>query len=120
MASKIGEMRIGHEEYVVLPRAEYLRLVRREPSDDGDTVEAMPALLASLGRDLRAAREHAGLTQRELAAKLGKAQTTVSQSEKGAIRVSDDYVAALLRACELPKDWPAEPRAKTKRPTRKR
>ena len=43
----------------------------------------------ALGKNLRAAREYAGLTQAALAKKLRKAQTTVSQPEAGKLRVSE-------------------------------
>jgi transcriptional regulator with XRE-family HTH domain len=71
--------------------------------------DALDYALASLGRDLKAAREHARLTQAELAKKLKTAQTTVSDSEAGKIRVSADYVASVLKACGLPQDWKASP-----------
>ena len=99
----MGTLMLGGAEYVVIPRAEYLRLVSAE---DG-AVPAEPFLLATVGRTLRAAREHAGLTQAELASKLKKAQTTVSQSEAGKIRVSEDYVRKVLKTCKLSADWKA-------------
>jgi ribosome-binding protein aMBF1 (putative translation factor) len=88
----------------VIPRAEYLRLTA---GGGEETVEALPAVLAILGRNLKAAREHAGFTQAELAAKLKKSQATVSGSESGKIRVSEKYVAKLLKVCGLPSDWKA-------------
>lgn len=99
----MGTMMLGGTEYVVLPKADYLRLVGSTSED----VAAEPFLLATVGRSLRAAREHAKLSQVELAAKLGKAQTTVSQSEAGKIRVSEAYVKKVLKACKLPADWKA-------------
>ncbi len=97
---------IGGREYVVMPKADYERLLARTgvaPEPEGR--RAMDVILASLGRDLRLAREHAGLTQAALAKKLRKAQSTVSGSESGQIRVSERYVKAVLRACGLPEDW---------------
>ena len=96
-------MVLDGEEYVAIPRAEYLRLVGGE---DG-AVDALAFTLGALGRNLRAAREHAGLTQAELAKKVKKAQTTVSQSEAGKLRVSEAYVKRVLRACGLPEGWSA-------------
>ncbi len=94
---------IDGTEYVAVPKADYLRLT-------GETEGAVDALAfgrASLGRSLKAAREHAGFTQAELAKKLGKAQATVSGSESGKIQVSEKYVAKVLKVCKLPPDWKA-------------
>ena len=99
----MGTLIIGSEEYVVIPKADYLRLTG---AGDG-AVEAMPFVLGELGRNLKAAREHGGFTQAELAAKLKKSQATVSGSESGKIRVSAKYVAKLLKVCGLPADWKA-------------
>lgn len=98
----MGTLNIDGHEYVVLPKADYLRLVEGAPRN-----EALEYALHSLGRDLKAAREHAGLTQSELAKKLKKAQATVSGSESGKIRVGADYVAKVLKVCGLPADWKA-------------
>src|SRR5262245_53280919 len=57
---------IDGKEYVAVPRADYLRLVGREEKRG---VDALAYTLGALGRNLRAAREHAGLTQAELAKK---------------------------------------------------
>jgi transcriptional regulator with XRE-family HTH domain len=54
---------------------------------------------------LRAARDKAGLSQPELAKKLRKSQSMVAGAEAGRVRVGERYVAAVLRACKLPKDW---------------
>ncbi len=102
---------IEGDEYVAVPKADYLRLVGKK----ADTVDALEYVLGALGRNLKAAREHAGLTQAQLAKKLGKAQTTVSGSESGKIRVSEKYVAKLLKVCGLPADWKAAPARKAGR-----
>jgi transcriptional regulator with XRE-family HTH domain len=57
---------------------------------------------ASIGATLKAAREHAGLTQAELAKRLKKSQPMVSGAESGTISVSDRYVSTVLRACGVP------------------
>jgi ribosome-binding protein aMBF1 (putative translation factor) len=100
-----GTLTIEGAEYVVLPKAEYLRLLHGEPRN-----EALEYGLLSLGRDLKAARAHAGMTQAELAKKLKKSQATVSGSESGTIRISEKYIAKVLKVCGLPADWKAPPR----------
>jgi ribosome-binding protein aMBF1 (putative translation factor) len=98
-----GTLTVGGVEYVVIPKAEYLRL--QGTTLRAGTVDAHEFVRHSLARDLRAAREHAGLTQAELARRMGKSQTMVSQAESGSARVSERYVKAVLRACGLPEDW---------------
>ncbi|MGA7123376.1 MAG: helix-turn-helix transcriptional regulator [Polyangiaceae bacterium] len=97
-----GTLTIDGADYVVIPRAEYLKQIGAVPKG---SVEALSFVRSSVAEGLRAAREKAGLTQGELAAKLGKSQTLVSQAEGGRERVGVRYVAAVLKACGLPKDW---------------
>jgi transcriptional regulator with XRE-family HTH domain len=59
---------------------------------------------------VRNARRQAGLTQVELARRLGKSQTFVSQAEAGLSRIGDRYVQAVLEACGLAADWGAPKR----------
>lgn len=105
-----GTLQIAGVDYVVIPRAEYLKQVGVVPPG---SVEANAYVRASVAKAVRAAREEAGLTQGELAAKLGKSQTLVSQAEGGKERVGERYVAAVLKACKLPKDW--KPKARSSR-----
>jgi ribosome-binding protein aMBF1 (putative translation factor) len=91
---------VGGVEYVVIPKADYLRM-----QDSTLGVDAHTFIRSSIGADLRAAREHAGLTQAELAERMGKSQTMVSQAESGTARVSERYVKAVLKSCGLPEDW---------------
>jgi len=98
-------LHIDGDEYVALPKADYLRLVGKVAPG---AVDALEYVLGALGRNLKAAREHAGFTQAQLAKKVGKAQTTVSGSESGKIRVSEKYVAKVLKVCGLPVDWKAQ------------
>lgn len=97
-------IKLGKTEYVILPKAEYLSLQEMAGIPAG-SVDAIEFARASIGRTLREAREHAGLTQAELAKKLGKSQPMVSGAEGGSINVSERYVAVVLKACGLPKDW---------------
>jgi ribosome-binding protein aMBF1 (putative translation factor) len=98
---------INGKEYVAIPRAEYLRMMGGK--DLEGAVDAVEYTRHSLGESLRAAREAAGLTQVELAKKLRKTQPMVSGAEGGAVRVGARYVAAVLKACGLPKDWKRKP-----------
>jgi ribosome-binding protein aMBF1 (putative translation factor) len=97
------ELKLEGKAYIILPKAEYLRLRRGDTPPN--TVDAIEYARASIGADLRAAREHAGLTQEQLATKLKKSQTMVSQAESGQVSVGARYVAVVLKACGLPKDW---------------
>jgi DNA-binding XRE family transcriptional regulator len=98
-----GSLVVDGVEYVVIPKAEYLRMHVKRPAVD--MVDAHAFVRDSITADLRAAREHAGLTQAELARKMGKSQTMVSQAESGTARVSERYVHAVLKACGLPADF---------------
>jgi DNA-binding XRE family transcriptional regulator len=108
MKHQTTEVKLGGETYVILPKADYLRL-RAGDVRAGDvpagTVDAIEYARGSIGEALRAAREHAGLTQTDLAARLGKSQTLVARAEAGQTSVGERYVAAVLKACGLPKDW---------------
>ena len=105
----IVELELDGKEYVIVPKADYLRLRRGDTPPN--TVDAIEFARDSIAADLRAAREKSGLTQDELAVKLDKSQTLVSQAEAGKVSVGERYVAAVLKACGLPKDWKA-PKAK--------
>lgn len=111
-----GTLTIGRTEYVVIPKADYLRLQNVE----SESVDAHTYVRQSIADGVRQAREHAGLTQAELAALLKKSQTMVSQAESGAARVSERYVKAVLKACCLPENWtgPADQRKKTEKKRR--
>jgi ribosome-binding protein aMBF1 (putative translation factor) len=104
-------IKLGKDEYVIIPKAEYLRLQQLAGVPSG-SVDALEFARSSIGRTLKAAREAAGFTQSELAEKLGKSQPLVSGAESGTISVSERYVASVLKVCHLPKDWsPTKPRS---------
>jgi DNA-binding XRE family transcriptional regulator len=102
--SNAQTIKLGKTEYVILPKAEYLRLQSIAGIPAG-SVDAIDFARASIGKTLRAAREHAGLTQAELANALKKSQPMISGAESGSISVSARYVVAVLEACGLPQDW---------------
>jgi transcriptional regulator with XRE-family HTH domain len=83
------------------------------------TVDAHSFVRQSIGADLRAAREHAKLRQAELAERMGKSQTMVSQAESGTARVSERYLRAVLKACGLPEDWSGPKSVKPRKRARK-
>lgn len=60
---------------------------------------------AEIARTLVRTREKAGLSQDELAERLKKSQALVSRAESGEVRVGEQYMAAVLKACGLPADW---------------
>jgi len=102
--SQIQTIKLGKAEYVILPKAEYLRLQSVAGVPDG-SVDAVDYARNSIGATLKAAREHAGLTQAELGVRLKKSQPMVSGAELGSISVSERYARAVLKACKLPADW---------------
>jgi DNA-binding XRE family transcriptional regulator len=63
----------------------------------------------ALAPRLRAARRQAGLTQVQLAERMGRSQALVSLAERGALRIGTPYLHAVLEACGLPLDWQARP-----------
>jgi ribosome-binding protein aMBF1 (putative translation factor) len=109
---------INGAKYVAVPEAEYDRL----RSGAGEKPDGADWARAALGRTLQRARKEAGLSQEQLASKLRKSQTLVSRAESGELSVSERYVASVLKACGLPKDWPAtsERKGQEKRGKRKR
>jgi DNA-binding XRE family transcriptional regulator len=52
-----------------------------------------------------AARKCTGLTQAELAERMGYSQTYVSLAERGKTPFARFYVEEVLKACELPMEW---------------
>jgi ribosome-binding protein aMBF1 (putative translation factor) len=110
MARSPATLSIEGKDYVVLPKAEYLRLVGRNES--AKLEDARSALREVYGDRLRRARERAGLTQAQLAARLHVTQPMVSSTEAGRARVSARYLARVLKACGLAKDWVPERPAK--------
>lgn len=110
-----GTLTVRGVEYVVIPKADYLRM-RSAHLPEG-AVDAHVFTRQSIAEGLRQAREAARITQAELAARMGKSQTLISQAEAGTARVSERYVAAVLDACGLPRDWDGATHGK--RPKRK-
>jgi ribosome-binding protein aMBF1 (putative translation factor) len=97
-------IKLGKTEYVILPKAEYLRLQGMAGIPAG-SVDAVEHARGSIGATLRAAREHAGLSQEALAKVLKRSQALVSAAEIGTSSVGEAYARAVLKACKLPADW---------------
>lgn len=95
---------IDGKEYVVLPKSEYQRLTSAVA---GDLIDAKSFTRSAIASSLRKAREHAGLSQTELARKLRVSQPMVSAVEAGRTQVSEKYALRVLKACKLPPDWAA-------------
>jgi DNA-binding XRE family transcriptional regulator len=106
MSESPATLSIDGKDYVILPRAEYLKLVQGSPRSVV-LKDARSVVRARLGSNLRQARKTASLTQAELAERLGISQAMVSAAEAGRQRVAERYVARVLKACGLPKDWSA-------------
>ena len=75
----------GHPVFVVIPYDEYIRLRRPFIPDDGESVpNDVVWLTIDKGFTLiRAWREYLGLTQKEVAEKMGITQAALSQMEAG-------------------------------------
>jgi DNA-binding XRE family transcriptional regulator len=116
-SSAAATLTVGGVDYVVLPRAEYLSLLDKRAA--GGAVDAHAFVRRSIGADLRAARRTAKLTQSELARRLCKSQTLISQAESGSARVSERYVRAVLKACGLPAGWTGPKAQPARRPVRR-
>jgi ribosome-binding protein aMBF1 (putative translation factor) len=116
-SSAAATLTVGGVDYVVLPKAEYLNLLDKKTVSGA--VDAHAFVRRSIGADLRAARRTAKLTQSELAHRLGKSQTLISQAESGSARVSERYVRAVLKACGLPARWTGPKAQPARRPARR-
>ena len=101
----VGTLMIDNVAFVVVPKAEWLRLLGKAAPEA--LSPARQSVRESIGRDLRKAREAAGLTQAELAKKLRKSQAMVSGAENGTVKTGWPYAKAVLKACGLPEDWKA-------------
>lgn len=72
---------------------------------EGRPAPAADAHAKALAPRLRAARHRAGLTQAQLAERMGRSQALVSLAERGGLRIGTPYLWAVLDACGLPHDW---------------
>lgn len=96
MFDKTISMTIDGTDYVAVPAATWRKVTGQDfaPAKGLAGRDAVAFMAASLGRDLRQLRVAAGLTQVELAARLGVTQGNVANVEAGRARVG---AAALKR-----------------------
>jgi ribosome-binding protein aMBF1 (putative translation factor) len=90
------------------PDTEKPKLRKRVPGPQrvAELTQAEAFVRAALGRELRAARERAGLTQEQVAKEVGESYSMISAAELGrSMSVDETYVVAVLKACGLPPDW---------------
>ncbi|HEX2875608.1 MAG TPA: helix-turn-helix transcriptional regulator [Polyangiaceae bacterium] len=103
MAIVEGMLKIDGADFVLISADEFLRL-----GGDEWRLTGLPPRKArenALATRVREARKHVGLTQVQLATRLGKSQTMVSHAESGIARVNERYVHAVLEACGLRRTW---------------
>jgi DNA-binding XRE family transcriptional regulator len=118
MRGAVPSITLGGVEYVVVPRATFAALAGAElPSG---AVDPSDARRRRLGARLRAAREHAGLTQAQLAGRIRRSQSMVASAEAGRFGVGGRYASAVLAACGLPADWAPARVARQKRKAQKK
>jgi len=98
---------IGGVQCLIVPAADYEAL--RERAQSADERAPMPALRKprDIARTLRDARRTAGISQRQLAERLGRSQSMVSQAERGSARLGERYLRAVLDACGQSDSWVA-------------
>ena len=90
----LESIRIDGRDYWLVPKDE----AKEYPG----SVDALAFADQAIAKSLRDARTNAGLTQAELAAKLGKSQSLVARAESGDMVVGVTYVDAALKACRAP------------------
>lgn len=100
-------VRLGGAEYVIVPKKEFTSLEKRAGvvAPRRGAVDAAAYAKASLAASVRRARESAGLSQADLAARLKVSQPMIARAEGGDARISERYVRRVLKACRLPADW---------------
>jgi ribosome-binding protein aMBF1 (putative translation factor) len=69
----------GKIQYVVLPYADFLRLIQKDRQSVPN--EVVERVILNKQTPIRAWREHLGLTQAEVAARLGITQAALAQTE---------------------------------------
>jgi ribosome-binding protein aMBF1 (putative translation factor) len=86
-------------ESIRIEGRDYWLVPKEKAKEYPGSVDALAFADESIAKSLREARTKAGLTQAELAAKLGKSQSLVARAESGGMVVGVKYVDAALKAC---------------------
>ena len=106
-AQRVAMVRLGGDEWTILPRSEYDRLVRlarvaeMPPLPKPDASGTFPAVdyaRASIARRIVGERMMAGLSQKDLAARAGVRVETLCRIEKGYHTASTTTIAKIERA----------------------
>ncbi len=105
-------MTIAERPFVAVPVDVLLGLIKGVATRPSETlpagsVEATTFAQARIASNLKASRLVAGLTQAEMAGRMGLSQTRISLAERGTVPVSTAFVKRWLSACGLPEDWKA-------------
>ena len=95
MKNGIQTLRIGRQEFVLVPASEYRRLTKLAARENVDAVEFANA---SIGRSLARRRRAASLSQARLATKAGLRVETLSRIENGHGNPTVATVKKILRA----------------------
>lgn len=90
----------GHPAFVVIPYEEYLKIRRPFIPDDGESVphEVVGMTVMNGYTLVRAWREYLGLTQKDVADKMGITQAALSQMESGAKKLRKATLEKLAAA----------------------
>ncbi len=94
----------GHPAFAVIPYEEYLRTFRKAPMipQSGNIPNDVVWLSVDKGYTLaRAWREYLGLTQSEVASRMGISQATLSQMESGEKKLRKASLEKLARALDV-------------------
>ncbi len=96
-------MQEGHPAFVVIPYKEYIRIRRPFIPDDGESVPN-DVVWKTIDENIslvRAWREYLGLTQNEVAEKMGITQAALSQMESGEKKLRKATLEKLAAALGL-------------------
>ena len=94
----------GRPEFAVIPIDRYRELVRRAGEEPGVPNEVVHMVFDGGMSPARAWREHLGLTQAELAARMGIAQPTLAEHEKGGRKLRASTLSKLAQALRITVD----------------
>ena len=94
-------MKDGKPAFAVVPYDEFMRIIGHGPKIPHEVVERVIKEGLSLAK---AWREHMGMTQKEVAKRLGISQASLSQIEKAGKKLRNTTITKLAQALELHPD----------------